>query len=130
MTSKYVLDSYAWVEYFKGTKSGKKVKEILENNNCFTPTIVIAELSDTYSREGYDFWEKDLEFILENSSSLELNIEIALNAGKIKQAVRKKYKNKFGLADAIILSTARTINAMVVTGDQHFKQLNNVVFIK
>ena len=129
MTSKFVLDSFAWIEYFKGTKNGKKVKEVLENQSCFTPTIVIAELSDMYSKEHYSFWEKDLNFILENSIVLQLNTEIASIAGKLKQTVRKKYKNNFGLADRIILATARTLNANVVTGDHHFKPLKNIEFI-
>ena len=34
--------------------------------------------------------------------------------------MRKKHEN-FGLADAIILETARTLNAKVLTGDRHFR---------
>lgn len=130
MTSKYVMDSYAWIEYFKGTSKGKKVKEILENQPCFTPTIVIAELSNKYSKENYFFWETDLQFIADNSSIIALDKGTASAAGKLKEAVRKKYKTNFGLADAIILSTARQISAIVVTGDPHFEELNNVEFLK
>ena len=129
MTSNYLLDSFAWIEYFRGTEKGRKVKKVLENFNCFTPTVVIAEISDKYSREGYSFWDKDLQFILENSVLLDLDLHIASDAGKMKQLVRKKYKNKFGLADAIILVSARKINAKVVTGDKHFKPLINVEFL-
>jgi predicted nucleic acid-binding protein len=34
------------------------------------------------------------------------------------------------LADSIILCTARKFNGKVVTGDKHFRELDNVVFIK
>ena len=129
-TFRFVLDSFAWIEYFRGTKSGEHVRQLLENGKCFTPTIVIAELSDKYSREEHTFWEKDLQFIMANTILIELDYDVASDAGKIKQAVRKKYKNNFGLADAIILSSARKINAKVVTGDHHFEKLNNVEFIK
>jgi len=26
---KYLIDSYAWIEYFMGTKAGKKLRKIL-----------------------------------------------------------------------------------------------------
>ena len=130
MTSKYVLDSHAWIEYFRGTKSGEKVKSFLENHKCFTPMIVLAELSDKYTKEKHDFFEKDLEFIFSNSVILELSKEIAVNAGKIKNIVKQKYKNNFGLADAIILASARKIKAKTVTGDHHFKSLKNIEFLE
>ena len=130
MTSKFVMDSFAWIEYFRGTSKGRKVKELLESQPCFTPTVVIAELSNKYSKENYGFWETDLQFIVENSSTIVLDKEIADMAGKLKEAVRKKYKTNFGLADAIILSTARQINAMVLTGDPHFQELSGIEFLK
>ncbi|MBI2598555.1 MAG: type II toxin-antitoxin system VapC family toxin [Candidatus Diapherotrites archaeon] len=129
MTFKYVLDSHAWIEYFKGTLSGEKAKYFLETQECITPAIVVAELSYKYSTNNEDF-EKQLNFILGKSSIIDLNSELALSAGKIKKFVRKKYKNNFGLADAIILATARKINAKVVTGDHHFKLLKNVEFLE
>ncbi|MBU2099664.1 type II toxin-antitoxin system VapC family toxin [Candidatus Micrarchaeota archaeon] len=129
MTSDFLIDSFAWIEYFRGTKEGEKVKRLLENFRCFTPTVVIAELSDKYSRENYSFWSQDLQFISENSVLLNLDMQTASEAGKIKQLVRKKYKNKFGLVDAIILATAKKMNAKVVTGDKHFKPLENVEFL-
>ena len=30
MTSEYVIDSYAWLEYFRGTESGKKIRSYVE----------------------------------------------------------------------------------------------------
>jgi hypothetical protein len=42
---KYVIDSYAWIEYFMGTKTGEKVKPIIENTEeKITPTICLAEI--------------------------------------------------------------------------------------
>ncbi|MBI4044389.1 MAG: DUF4411 family protein [Candidatus Diapherotrites archaeon] len=129
-TYRFVLDSHAWVEYFRGTFAGEKVKQIIENGTCFTPTIAIAEISAKYAKENYGFWKNDLQFILENSTPIQLTTEIAETAGRLKNAVRKKYKNNFGLADAVILATARTIKSVVVTGDHHFKPFKNVEFIE
>ena len=52
MSCDAVIDSYAWIEYFKGTESGKRAEGYIEAGNCATPTIVLAELSDKYHREG------------------------------------------------------------------------------
>ncbi len=128
-SSKYVLDSHAWIEYFQGTKTGEKVRQIIEMKNCFTPTIVIAELADKYSRENHGYFERDLDFIETNSAIVELDMKVAQNAGKMKHAVRKKYDNNFGLSNAIVLATAKKLGAIVVTGDTHFKNLKNVEFL-
>jgi predicted nucleic acid-binding protein len=36
----------------------------------------------------------------------------------------------WGLADSIVYATAAVKKAEVVTGDEHFKKLENVLFIK
>ncbi len=64
MSCDAVIDSYAWIEYFKGSEHGKRAKKYIESGYCVTPTIVLAELSDKYHREGWKFWEEDLEFVL------------------------------------------------------------------
>ena len=129
MSSKYVLDSFAWVEYFRGTKKGEIVQNCLEEGGCITPTIVLAELSDVYVREENNFFERDLSFILSNTTIADLDREIAAEAGKIKNEVKRMHKANFGLADGIILATARKFHAKVVTGDQHFRKIRDIVFL-
>ena len=129
MSCDEVIDSYAWIEYFKGSEEGKRAKRYTENGNCVTPTIVLAELSDKYHREGWKYWEEDLEFILAKTEIVDLTKEIAIRAGKTKMMMRKRHPN-FGLADAIIFETAQSVNAPVLTGDEHFKGLENVIYIK
>ena len=53
---KYVLDSYAWIEYFLGSYKGEKVGKIVEaeENELFTPSIVVAEVTSVASREKRD----------------------------------------------------------------------------
>jgi len=47
-----VLDSYAWIEYFLGSVSGRIVKEYLESEEVCTPSIVLVEVARKYLREG------------------------------------------------------------------------------
>jgi len=130
MSSSVVLDTFAWVEYFRGTKKGKAVDQILKGGaNAITPSIVLAELSDIYHRNNNRFWERDLTFIVARTVIKELSLDIAVKAGEIKNTVRKKYKTKFGLADAIILATAKQFGAVLVTGDRHFKNIGRVEYL-
>ena len=43
--------------------------------------------------------------------------------------MRKTLKD-FGLADAYVLAAARRLNAKVLTGDLHFKNIKDAVMIK
>jgi len=129
MSCEAVIDSYAWIEYFKGSESGRRAEKYIESGNCATPTIVLAELSDKYQREGWKFWEEDLEFILSKTEIIDLTKEIAIKAGETKKEMRKNHPN-FGLADAIIYETAQSENSPVLTGDEHFKDVKNVIYIK
>lgn len=124
----YVIDSFAWIEYFVGSKAGELAKKYIESGESITPTIVIAELSAKYARLEQDFAPK-LRFIVLKSRTVALDEDTATLAGTIN--VERKIKvNRWGLADSIILATARLQKANVVTGDQHFTDLKEAIMIK
>ena len=125
MGYEYVVDSYAWVEYFRGSKEGKFAKDYIENKNCATSSITIAELSEKYKRENKSF-EVDFGFIVAKTKIIELDLEIALIAGEINFENKKKIKD-WGMSDSIILATAKLTNAGVLTGDEHFRDLGAVM---
>ena len=127
MSDLFVLDAFAWVEYFLGSERGEKVKGFIECSKCITPTIVIAELSAKYANEGKDFTNK-LKFIKFNSNVAVLNDEIAALSGKLKIDQRKT-KKEFGIADSIIYATALAYSAKVITGDPHFDNIKEAVMI-
>lgn len=127
MSDSFVLDAFAWVEYFLGSERGEKVKGFIEGSKCITPTIVIAELSAKYSSEGKDFANK-LKFIKFNTNVAVLNDEIAALSGKLKIEQRKT-KKEFGMADSIIYATAIVYNAKIITGDPHFNNIKEAVMI-
>lgn len=125
MSFSYAIDSYAWVEYFRGTEEGAAAKEYIEQKSNATCSITIAELAEKYKKENKDFSE-DYEFIVSKSEIIDLSSDIALAAGEINFDNKKKIKN-WGMSDSIILATARMSNAKVVTGDEHFRNLNEVM---
>jgi len=128
--TEYLLDTYAWVEYFIGSKEGEKVKNLIEDQIIHTPIISIAELSDKYHRENLsNEWLKRYQFIVSKSSILPCSLKIMKNSGFRKLELRKKEKT-IGLVDAIIVETAIQHNLILVSGDLHFETLDNVYYLK
>ena len=127
MSDKFVLDAFAWVEYFVGSQKGEKVRSFIESGNSFTPTVVVAELSAKYSSEGKDFSNK-LNFIKFNSRIEVLDEGAAELAGRLRTEQRKKKKD-FGIIDSIIYATALTLKASLVTGDPHFDDIKEAIII-
>ena len=128
---KYVIDSYAWIEYFMGTKAGEKAKPIIEGvEEKITPTICLAEVyAKTLRVEDQELAEKQRVFIKEKSALAPLDEMIAVESAKV-QTKTKKEIGGWELADSIVYATGLIRKAEVVTGDEHFKKLKNVVFIK
>ena len=128
---KYLVDSYAWIEYFMGTKAGEKVKPIIEGlEEKLTPTICLAEVyAKTLKVEGEEQAEKQRQFIKERSALIPLDESTAVKAVKIDAEMKKKIKG-WGLADSIVYATGLIKNAEIVTGDLYFKNLKHVIFIK
>jgi predicted nucleic acid-binding protein len=135
MNSKYVIDAYAWIEYFRASDYGKVAKEYVESADSVTPSIVVAEVSRKLQKEieigneTPDGRLKRLDFINATSQLVELDFELAVIAGKTDCDMKKKEKG-WGLADSIVLCTARSMKGKVVTGDEHFRDLKEVIFIK
>ena len=125
----YLIDTYAWIEYFLGSSEGIKVKEILEKGNVNSSIISIAELSDKYYRENLsEVFEDRYSFIINTAKILPISLDIAKNTGIRKIELRKK-SPKAGIADAIIYETSLQHNLIIVTGDPYFKELDNVLFL-
>lgn len=131
-----VVDSYAWIELFMGSEKGRTVKEMLENaEEVYTPDIVLAEVARKYAREGIDYETIDrrLGAIVESSDIVCLDAEIAAMAAKcyleLEANAKKAKLNLPSLFDAIVLAMGRLLESKVVTGDRHFKELPETVWI-
>ncbi len=127
-----VIDSYAWLEYFMGTSAGEKAKEIIDSSEDekLTPTICMAEMYTKVLRvEGLERAELQRAFIKSRSALVSLTEELAVEAAKIDADMKKKVAG-WGLADSIVLGTARKRRAKVLTGDQHFLDLDETIYIE
>jgi predicted nucleic acid-binding protein len=135
MNCNFVIDTYAWIEYFKASEMGEVAKQYIENERAVTPTIVVAEISRKLLKDialGNETSEgrlRRLEFIRATSRIVDLDFEIAVEAGEINEKLKEQAIG-WGLADSIILCIAKSLNGKVVTGDEHFRKLKDVIFIK
>jgi predicted nucleic acid-binding protein len=131
-----VIDAYAWVEFFIGSKKGLKVKEVLENaDEIYTPGTVLAEIARKYLREGADNKTVDarLQAIASISEITSIDTKIASEAAKCYfelayLAEKSKHKTP-SLFDAIVLGTGRSLKSKIVTGDEHFRDLPETFWV-
>ena len=133
---KIVVDTYAWIELLIGSEKGNKVKELIENaQEIYTPSTVLAETARKFFREGTD--EKTintwLEIITTASVITQIDSATALEAAKCHLELAKKAKiskqNTPSLFDAIIYATARINQCKILTGDEHFRNLHETIWI-
>lgn len=124
-----LVDSWAWIEYFKSTPVGvKEVASVLEisREDVIVSTINIAEVYNAFLRDYPDndkFAKDSRAAIKQRSYVFDVDEEIAVESARIK------HKLKWGLGDSIILATARREGAKVLTGDPHFKGVKEVIYL-
>lgn len=127
----FVIDAYAWIEYFNGTEIGQNVKAILENgnNNIFTNVITFSELASSYKRKSLSF-DEEKKVLLSISKIYYLdNVDIAQEVGVMHAEIKKQRKH-MGWADVFVLFTAKKLNAKVITGDEDFRGLKEAIMLK
>ncbi len=117
------LDSFAWIEYFTGSKRGSKVKKYIDGEGpIYTPSICLTEIKSRYLRDKKNPTNR-INLILDRSLIIPIEQNVALAAADIKQ------KHKLHTIDAIIYTSSQLKKLTLVTGDQHFKDLPNVEII-
>jgi toxin FitB len=120
-----LIDSWAWIEYWKGGGAARRAAEYIEGSE--RAVISSVNLAEVY------FWvlkHYGDEVALQKSDSVKRRCYMVVPDGEIAIAAAKlKAEHKLGLADSLILATARSVQAEVVTGDPDLKAFDDVKFI-
>ncbi len=126
----YLLDSYAWVEYFMGSGKGEKVRVLFaaEGNEFLTAECCLAEIKGWSLRENRPF-EQLFRIIRANSRIVAVTEHDWIDAAQERHEQRKTQPD-FGLIDAVLLVKQKEFNGTIVSGDRHFEKLKGVVFLK
>ena len=127
--TRFIIDSYAWIEYFLSTDKGVIVKNTIENkeNSIYTHVFSLAEIASRISRAEGDY-KNPIDVILSSSEVIGIDNQKSVHTGLLHSEMRKRIKD-FGLVDSFILLAARELNAKILTGDPHFKNMKEAIMI-
>ncbi len=125
---RFVVDSWAWVEYLRGSKAGRAVEErVSQGDELWTSVVSLTELVSKYKRAGLS--EKTAVEAISSLSKIGVpERQDAIDAGMIHAETKSRSPN-FGLADSFVLQLARKLEAKVVTGDPDFQGLEEAVML-
>ena len=119
----YFFDTYAIIELILENKNYEKFR----NDKITTTTINLMEvyysLLRKYNKETADFWMKNLKFNLINM----IKLDVALKSSYFRFNNKKE---DLSYVDCLGYILAREMNLIFLTGDEKFKNKENVEFVK
>lgn len=126
----YLIDSYAWIEYFLGSKKAEAFKKLLSNqeNQFLTVECCLGEINGWSLRNKYNF--EDFFKVIRADSQIVPLSQYDWILGAEERHEQRKTQKDFGLIDAILLVKQRQYQSKIISGDKHFKNLKNVVFLQ
>jgi len=128
-TSKLVVDSWAWLELFMGTKYGEEVESRLaKSTESLTTAVTLAEVVSVALRRKRPTEDK-IAAIRSISRVVAPTPDDAIEAGII-HAKTKDMNPNFSIADAFVLQLARKTGAKVLTGDPAFRGIRDAELIQ
>ena len=125
----FLVDAYAWVEYFIGSKKGERAAKVIDDPGVEVQTLesTLAEIRGWALRVGRDF-EALHGVIKRNSDIIHTPLEEWLEAAKIRFEIRKRVPG-FGMMDALLVASKQARGSKILTGDPHFKGMADVIYL-
>ncbi len=131
MKRKRLLDSYALLAYLNKEDGFEKVRNVLANAQKSSLPVLMNELNvgETYyilyRKRGHEQAEYFLDTILAGLpiSMISNDFNAVISASKIKA------RNALSFADCFAVATAQRENAVILTGDPEFKNVEKLVKI-
>ncbi|MDI6820301.1 MAG: type II toxin-antitoxin system VapC family toxin [Candidatus Hodarchaeaceae archaeon] len=121
-----LVDSWAWVEYFRGSEAGRRAREVIEGSEevAIVSAINVAEVFHWVLR-FYDerTAEEKREAMKQRAFVCDVGEEVAVDAAKLR------LRKGLGLGGAIVYATAKREKAEILTGDPDFNGLDGVIFM-
>jgi len=118
-----VVDSSAWVEYFTdGPNASFFAVAIEATEHLIVPTLTLYEVFKRIHRERGE------AEALEKVAHMMQGHVVDLTASLALEAARVSIVEGLSMADAIILATARALDATLWTQDAHFEKIPGVEY--
>jgi predicted nucleic acid-binding protein len=132
VTLPFLVDTYALMEWFVwDNKNYKKYfEQIQRRKNSYVSEITLVELfHHVYHNEGEDEAEIIYSSVVNYLNIAKMEEEVIKNAGIFRSKMLRK-KKALSYADCINYSIAEKMNLKLLTGDEDFKGIQNVEFVK
>ena len=131
MKRKRLLDSYALLAYLNKEDGFEKVRNVLANAQKSSLPVLMNELNvgETYyilyRKRGHEQAEYFLDTVL---AGLPISM-ISNDFNAVISAFRIKARHALSFADCFAVATAQRENAVILTGDPEFKNVEKLVKI-
>jgi predicted nucleic acid-binding protein len=120
-----LVDSCGWLEYFSdGPNADFYARAIEHTDSLIVPSICILEVFKKILGERGEDAALEAVALMNQGQVVELDVPLAISAARIGMEL------KLPLADSVILATARSRKAKVLTQDADFEGLESVEYIK
>lgn len=113
-----VVDSSGWMEYFTdGPKAGAFARLLKKPEKIVTPAVVIYEVYKKIKRERGESLAKLCVAQLEKTEVIPVSRDLAVLAADLS------LEYSLPMADSLVLATARTHGAQLITTDADFRNI-------
>jgi predicted nucleic acid-binding protein len=130
------IDTFAWVEIFRGSSLGLRATETLKAAETrLTPAVVLAEVASVGVRSGLpdEILSREMRAIREASEVVPMDGSLAIAgahcAGELRLSARAHKLPAPGLADGLVLATSRRSDSRLLTGDPHFRDCPETLWL-
>ena len=118
-----VVDSSAWLEYFgDGPNASDFASAIEDPDSLVVPTLTLFEVFKRTCQIADEAAALDAVAVMMQGTVVELTASLSLDAARLSLGSR------LAMADAIILATARSREAVLWTEDAHFEGMDGVEY--
>jgi predicted nucleic acid-binding protein len=121
----YLIDSSAWIEYFRGNRKYLFLSELIKSNVICTNEIILSELLPSIIHKR----EKELANLL---NAVRKNV-LFIDWQEIRNMQLLNIVNgvnNIGIPDIIITQNCMQNESIIITNDKHFKSMAKYIPIK
>lgn len=116
-----VIDSSAWLAYFADEPSADQFAAAIEDSgHSVVPAVCLYEVFKVLLRERSEDDALQAAAVMQQGRVVPLDAELALAAAALS------IEHRLPFADSVVYATARAVDALVWTQDEHFAPLADV----
>jgi predicted nucleic acid-binding protein len=120
-----LIDSSAWIEYFRGNEKYRYIKNLIYSNITCTNDLILTELLPSIIHKK----EKHLEELLNSLTKYEMKVSW-YELQKIQVMNYKHGYNNIGITDLMIAQNCLQNSLKIIAQDKHFAEMAEYIPIK